>query len=51
MEKVYELAYINDPPLRLALGKDALLAIRTKMATVNAEMDKFESWSDDLLLH
>ena len=51
MEKVYELAYFDEPPARLVLGKDALSAIKTKLEAVNAEMNKFESWSDDLLLH
>ena len=46
--KIYALAGLEDPPMRLPLGKDAVKGIRDQIASVAAEVDKYESWSDDL---
>ena len=47
-EKMYALTELPDPPLRLALGEDCIAAIRNKLSGVNAELDKYASWSKDL---
>ena len=48
--KIYELAGVENPPLRLPLGKDSLESIRGHLANVSAEVEKYRSWSDDLAL-
>lgn len=48
VKKIYELSNLSDPPLRLALGKDAIDGIRNQQQGVTADLEKYESWSDDL---
>ena len=48
VKKIYELSSLADPPLRLALGKDAIDYIRSQQKVVTADLEKYESWSDDL---
>lgn len=45
---IYNLAALEDPPLRLPLHKFAIAGIRRKLADVAADVDKYESWSDDV---
>ncbi|KAL0961172.1 hypothetical protein HGRIS_006144 [Hohenbuehelia grisea] len=47
-EAVYRLTNLESPPLRLALGKDGIEHIRRKLLGVAADVDTFESWSEDL---
>ena len=47
--KIYQLARLDDPPLRLALGKDCINMLRTKLDELAKGVDKYESWSEDLL--
>lgn len=47
--KIYELSTLDDPPLHLALGKDACDLLRTQIAALTKELEQYESWSDDLL--
>ena len=47
--KIYELSKLQNPPVRLQLGKDSIQAVRTQIASVAGELDHYESWSDDLL--
>lgn len=47
---IYRLSKLKSPPLRLPLHKYAINGIRAKIASVVADVDKYESWSDDLLL-
>ena len=49
MVKVYELAHSDDAPLRIILGKDAIASQRAKLASLAEGVEKYESWSDDLL--
>lgn len=49
IQKVYELASLDHPPLHLPLGKDTIGAIRSEAASIAADVDKYESWSDDLM--
>lgn len=46
--KIWELAALADPPLRLLLGKDAFMHVRGQLESVTTEIAKYESWSDDL---
>ena len=48
--KIYELAGVENPPLRLPLGKDSLESIRGHLANVSAEVEKYQAWSDNLTL-
>ncbi|KAM5540842.1 hypothetical protein V8D89_005486 [Ganoderma adspersum] len=49
MEAVYKLASLEDPPLHIPLGKDAVGALRTKVAAIAGDADKYESWSEGLM--
>ena len=49
-EVVYRLTGMEDPPLWLPLGKDAYVRARAKIARYLADIDKYESLSDDLEL-
>ena len=49
--KMYELTETENPPVRLALGKDAVGAIKAKLASLGANVENYESWSADLLLN
>ncbi|KAK0463964.1 NAD-P-binding protein [Desarmillaria tabescens] len=49
-EVVYRVADMEDPPLWLPLGKDAYVRARAKIASYVAEIDKYESLSEDLEL-
>lgn len=48
--KVYELSKLPDPPMRLALGKETVSTFRDVMKGIAADVDKYESWSEDLQL-
>ena len=48
MEKVYNLASLEQPPLRLPLGKEAVAAARAKTSAFLADTVKYESWSEGL---
>ena len=48
VSKIWELAALENPPLRLVLGKDAFMHIRGQVESVTAEIAKYESWSGDL---
>jgi hypothetical protein len=39
----------SDLPLRIPLGKDAVLALRSKVAQLTTGVDKVEKYSDDLV--
>ena len=47
---MYELAGLDVPPLRLPLGKDSLEGVRAQLASVSAEVEKYQAWSDNLAL-
>ncbi|KAI0029370.1 hypothetical protein K488DRAFT_80217 [Vararia minispora EC-137] len=46
--QVFRLAQLDEPPLRLALGDDALAAMRGKVEQLVKEMDDYAIWSADL---
>ena len=48
VQKIYDLAELSDPPMRLALGKDAIKYVREQQESVASDIAKFESWSKDL---
>ncbi|KAI0369413.1 NAD-P-binding protein [Pilatotrama ljubarskyi] len=50
VEVFYKIAALPEPPLRFPVGKDALRLIRRKLSTLEASMDQYESWSEDLLV-
>ena len=47
--KIYELSLLPSPPMRLAMGRDALTNIRRQIQMVTDDIDKYETWSKDLL--
>lgn len=50
MKVVYEqVATMNEPPLRLLLGKDALIRFETTSKMFAEDATKYASLSDDLL--
>ncbi|KAI0354401.1 NAD-P-binding protein [Trametes cingulata] len=46
--KIIELSGLQSPPLHFPLGKDAIAFVRAKIAALTEEIDKYESWSDNL---
>jgi len=46
--QVLRLSRLEDPPLRLMLGKEAFPMIRDKLKDFSGELDRYESWSADL---
>ena len=48
VNKIFELSSLSDPPLRLVLGKDAISYIRSQQTVITTDLEKYESWSDDL---
>ncbi|KAI0631261.1 NAD-P-binding protein [Trametes polyzona] len=46
--KLIELSKLSSPPLHFPLGKDSIGLIREKIRTLTEEVDKYESWSDNL---
>lgn len=49
VEKLYQLTTLENPPLRLVLGKNAFAPIREQLHIVEKDMNEYESWSEDLL--
>lgn len=42
----YDLAIMDDPPLRCVVGTDAYKVINTKLDTYSESVKKFEKWSN-----
>ena len=47
---IYKISELSNPPLRLALGKEAVEEIKKKIKRVAAELEEYESWSSDMTL-
>ncbi|KAH8108068.1 hypothetical protein BXZ70DRAFT_884236, partial [Cristinia sonorae] len=47
-KQIVRVAELEQPPLRLALGKDALAMIEAQLTGVLAGLKEYASWSDDL---
>lgn len=45
---VYQLGQLPDPPLRVPLGKDSVGAFKGKLESLKKDLDRVESWSDDI---
>ncbi|KAI0775613.1 NAD-P-binding protein [Trametes elegans] len=48
VEVFYKVAAIPEPPLHFVVGKDAIVAVRKKLAELQESLDQYESWSEDL---
>ena len=48
VQKVYKLAALPNPPIRLPVGKDMIVAIREEVSQLTSATETFESWSEDL---
>ncbi len=46
--RFYELAHLSDPPLRLPIGKGAIVGGREQVKKIIADIDQYESWSEGL---
>jgi len=46
--QVHRLTQLPEPPLRLALGDDAVAAMRGKAGRLVKDLDDFAVWSSDL---
>lgn len=44
-QAMIDISKVPDPPLRLVLGSDALMVVRTKLGDVEKEVDKWEKVS------
>ena len=49
ISKLYELSLLDDPPLHLALGKDSVAIVKKELQTSLEQLQKYESWSDEIL--
>lgn len=47
---IYRLSELEDPPMRLPLGKHAVRLAREKMDAVKRDVDAYEGWSEGLEL-
>lgn len=47
-EKLYHLAQLPEPPLRLPLGKDAVSTVEGRIEHLKEIVAKYGSWSHDL---
>jgi len=43
VEVIYNLSLLEQPPLHLPLGKDAVDVIRKQLPAIGADVDKYES--------
>lgn len=48
VEVIYRLASESEPPLHFLLGEVAHTYLKQKLATLTAEVEKYESWSQNL---
>jgi len=48
--QIVKLARLPEPPLRLPLGKGSIPMLKGYLAKLQAEVEPFESWSDDLTI-
>jgi len=46
--KFYELTKLQNPPLRFVIGKDAIQFVKGQLENVKGDVEKYESWSDNL---
>ncbi|KAI0668233.1 NAD-P-binding protein, partial [Trametes maxima] len=46
--KIIEVTKVANPPLRFAIGKDSIGLIREKVKSLTANVDAYESWSENL---
>ncbi|KAI0643336.1 NAD-P-binding protein, partial [Trametes meyenii] len=46
--KIIEVTKVANPPLRFAIGKDSIGLIREKVKSLTADVDAYESWSENL---
>ena len=44
----YRVAILPNPPLRLAVGRDAISGMRKKVADIVQDLDEYEAWSEGL---
>ncbi|KAG9308869.1 hypothetical protein JVU11DRAFT_11328 [Chiua virens] len=49
-DAVYKVAYLEDPPLRLPIHPGSLAVLRQKGKQLLETADKWESWSEDVLV-
>ncbi|KAG6378066.1 hypothetical protein JVT61DRAFT_13748 [Boletus reticuloceps] len=48
---MYQLAYMDDPPLYIPLHRVAIEAARTKGEELIQTAEEYASWSDDVYYH
>ncbi len=48
-EKIWQLLALSDPPLRLPLGQDAVEFVEDQLKIVSADVEKYKSWSSDVI--
>ena len=49
VRKIYDVSELENPPMRLALGKDCLENTRVRAQQLTRDLDGYEKWSEDLL--
>lgn len=48
VKQFYKVASLPDPPVRIAIGQDAVGAIKQQLGKMSEGVDKYASWSEDL---
>ncbi|ESK82462.1 NAD-P-bindingprotein [Moniliophthora roreri MCA 2997] len=47
-QTILKLSRLDNPPLRLVLGKDAVAKVKAKLRQMQEELEQYEEWSADL---
>ncbi|KAI0789704.1 hypothetical protein C8Q75DRAFT_718060, partial [Abortiporus biennis] len=48
VQRFYDLANLDEPPLRFVIGKDAIKRARMQLDTLERDIKMLEAWSEDL---
>ena len=48
VEAMFKIAGLENPPLRIQLGKDSVEAAKRRVASLKTETETYELWSEDL---
>lgn len=48
VKQFYKVASLPDPPIRIAIGQDAIAAIKQQVTKIAEGVDTYASWSEDL---
>lgn len=50
VDVIYKLSQLDAPPLRMTIGKDAIKYAKAQLKKLTEEVEKYENYSDDLVI-